>query len=532
MRSCVILACVIAELVTSNSAASACAPPTTWSIAASFDLAANHLLPSQYPQIPATTGVTTIPPSVLSAVGWVESGWHQLSSRGTPLVSGDFGYGVMQITSGMAGAFHDVHGSIDDTTQSRIASDATYNIAQGAAMLAAKYAATPKIGNGDPQVIEHWYFALWAYNGWGWVNNPNNPRFSREGTPGSNPTAFPYQERVLYLVAHPPRDGSGNPLWRAIPVSLPAPQQVGRVPGPLPEVKQPHPQAPSSLGAVEESASLRPMSAGGSQTVSLRVVNTGLEAWAADPSSPVAVGYHLFTTAGDPWGAISPFAKGVVAYGQGIVPLPHNVLPGQSVRVNVTVRAPLQDGVFRVAWDLIQGATSWFSQQGSLPRAQVLHVLPAGQSPTVTPQATPTTTPWPVESLRYVADTSIHDGTAVNSLETFDKGWLVFNDGRKAWQPGWVLQLRSGASFGARKISVPGTGPCRSANVVAHMRAPAAVHSYRSIWQLRDTAGRYVGERLTLVVRVRAAGTGPTPTPTPRTTGTASVPTATATPVG
>jgi len=47
---------------------------------------------------------------LLKAVGWVESGWRQFDNAGRPLVAPDFGYGIMQITSGMPGAFGNVTG--------------------------------------------------------------------------------------------------------------------------------------------------------------------------------------------------------------------------------------------------------------------------------------------------------------------------------------------------------------------------------------------------------------------------------------
>jgi len=167
---------------------------------------------------------------LLKAIGWVESGWQQFTPGGLPLLSPDFGYGIMQVTSGMDGAFGRLHGSIDENSQSAIASDYQFNIAYGARILAQKWASMPRIGTGDPEILEDWYFALWAYNGWGWVNNPNNPRFARIGTPASDPASYPYQERVLYLVSHPPRDRVGNPLWKAIPVSLPGRAKVGATP--------------------------------------------------------------------------------------------------------------------------------------------------------------------------------------------------------------------------------------------------------------------------------------------------------------
>src|SRR5207253_630454 len=70
--------------------------------------------------------------------------------------------------------------------------------------------------------------------------NPNNPMFSREGTPASHPSAFPYQERVFYWLAHPPTGADGQTLWPPIPVTLPDSKLIGINPGPLPEVATPH----------------------------------------------------------------------------------------------------------------------------------------------------------------------------------------------------------------------------------------------------------------------------------------------------
>jgi putative cell wall-binding protein len=52
--------------------------------------------------------------------------------------------------------------------------DIDYNIATGARMLALKWDATPRIGDGDKSKLENWYFALWAYNSWSVANNPRS----------------------------------------------------------------------------------------------------------------------------------------------------------------------------------------------------------------------------------------------------------------------------------------------------------------------------------------------------------------------
>jgi hypothetical protein len=54
--------------------------------------------------------------------------------------------------------------------KTRLKTDIDYNIAVGADILVTKkgYAPSvfPIIGSGDPRCYEHWFFAVWAYNGW------------------------------------------------------------------------------------------------------------------------------------------------------------------------------------------------------------------------------------------------------------------------------------------------------------------------------------------------------------------------------
>lgn len=205
--------------------------PTSASIANALDMAALNALPAGYPRL---ANVALIPPTLLKAVAWAESNWRQFRAPDHPLTTPDWGRGIMQVTRGMGGM------PVDDTTQSAIINNYVYNIACGARVLAGKWATTPTIGRHDPAVLEDWYYALWAYNGWGWVNNPLNPRFTRQGTPLTDPLTYPYQERVIYLMAHPPADAIGRPLWTPLQVTLPTAKAIGRRPGALPDPSTTH----------------------------------------------------------------------------------------------------------------------------------------------------------------------------------------------------------------------------------------------------------------------------------------------------
>ncbi len=111
-----------------------------------------------------------IPPVVLKSIAYTESGLKQFKN-GQPLESFDgISYGVMQVTPR-------IHTQYDEK---KLKYDIRYNVMAGADILLSKWSYAfrtkpiiPKVGNGDPRVLENWYFAIWAYNGWSESNNPN-----------------------------------------------------------------------------------------------------------------------------------------------------------------------------------------------------------------------------------------------------------------------------------------------------------------------------------------------------------------------
>lgn len=162
-------------------------------------------------QVPAT-----VPCILLKAIGYTESRWQQFKAApgaaGPTLISFDCGYGIMQVTSGMRGG-----AGFDPKS---VAGEFAYNIGTGARILVEKWNITPGIGERDPEVAEDWYFAVWAYNGFSFINNPNNPRYDPNRPPftGKQPRGkYPYQELVWGYAANPP----GSDFWAAIALSLP-----------------------------------------------------------------------------------------------------------------------------------------------------------------------------------------------------------------------------------------------------------------------------------------------------------------------
>ncbi|MDP4160894.1 MAG: cell wall-binding repeat-containing protein, partial [Bacillota bacterium] len=112
-----------------------------------------------------------IPPALVKAIAWMESGWKQYKTDPTtgqpltdqPFISADGGIGIMQISPA----------NYPDYDVARLKSDLDYNLDVGCQILNNKLRAYPKIGDGNRNVLENWYFAVWAYNAWTKQNNPN-----------------------------------------------------------------------------------------------------------------------------------------------------------------------------------------------------------------------------------------------------------------------------------------------------------------------------------------------------------------------
>jgi hypothetical protein len=135
----------------------------------------------------AATTANAIPPTVYKSISWIESGWSQgagsvpYGGTGPTITSIDCGYGIGQITSGMghlaAPPALDVR--VPSARQAMIGTHPLFNIAEGVRILADKWNSAPNFrpiaGLGDPAALEDWYYAIWSYNGFAFVNHPLNP---------------------------------------------------------------------------------------------------------------------------------------------------------------------------------------------------------------------------------------------------------------------------------------------------------------------------------------------------------------------
>lgn len=109
-----------------------------------------------------------VPSVFVKAIAQVESGFQHFNSNGYPKISSGGHIGLMQVGNSY---------NMFDTEKLKY--DIDYNINAGIDVLLAKWNASVQnnsissVGNMDPNILENWYFALWAYNGWVSKNNPN-----------------------------------------------------------------------------------------------------------------------------------------------------------------------------------------------------------------------------------------------------------------------------------------------------------------------------------------------------------------------
>lgn len=125
-----------------------------------------------------------IPAVFIKAIAQIESGFEHFRPDGSPKYSANGKHvGLMQVTN---------YRNMFDSE--KLKNDVDYNINAGIEVLLLKWndsvnnVSVSKVGNMDPNILENWYFALWAYNGWAASNNPNS-------------NAKAYQEKIYDISA-------------------------------------------------------------------------------------------------------------------------------------------------------------------------------------------------------------------------------------------------------------------------------------------------------------------------------------------
>ncbi|MGJ9385857.1 cell wall-binding repeat-containing protein [Salipaludibacillus sp. CF4.18] len=141
-----------------------------------------------------------VPPEIVKAIAYQESAWDHYKN-GEPNVSNDGGVGIMQVTD-------------QKYNQEKLTHDIEYNIEIGIKLLLEKKAwadskKIPKINDDSAEIIDHWYFAVMAYNG---LVQTNSPIKSEDGERNTDA----YQEKVFQKISTT-NNGIG---FTSLPISL------------------------------------------------------------------------------------------------------------------------------------------------------------------------------------------------------------------------------------------------------------------------------------------------------------------------
>ena len=159
------------------------------------------------------TGAPHVSAAIVHGVAYVESNWHQFNTidyrvngeaPGTPVESWDGGWGEFQQTWGMPPQCVSAGNCRADAA--KVQQEQSYNIGVGMQSLISAWNGTAGVTSSsdpnDPYKANHWFFAVWAYNG-AYGNNPNDVASSAYGHwyPGA-PFRSIYEEYVWYFAAH------------------------------------------------------------------------------------------------------------------------------------------------------------------------------------------------------------------------------------------------------------------------------------------------------------------------------------------
>jgi hypothetical protein len=117
-----------------------------------------------------------------------------------------------------------------------------------------------------------------------------------------------------------------------------------------------------------------------------------------------------------------------------------------------------------------------------------------------------TAVPGTCENATFLSDVTIPDGTVVSPGQTFVKTWAVANTGSCPWTTGDRLVLVNGAPMGGGNVPLAGNVAAgETADLSVNLTAPVVAGNYSGTWRLKNAAGNYFGDVVTVVITVGGA---------------------------
>lgn len=174
---------------------------------------------------------------------------------------------------------------------------------------------------------------------------------------------------------------------------------------------------------------------------------------------------------------------------------------------NPTLQARLNEALNTIQTD---GTLSRLASQylGINTGTQPLPTAPPSSSTPPPPQI-------PCDSMTFVADLTVPDGTYMNPGQSFTKTWRIKNSGSCTWNSSYKFTFVQGSSMGGQTQSIQGTvAPGQNYDMSVPMTAPTTPGTYAGWWQMVNPQNTPFGTRVWVEIVVPAPPQ-PQPQPTP-----------------
>jgi len=127
--------------------------------------------------------------------------------------------------------------------------------------------------------------------------------------------------------------------------------------------------------------------------------------------------------------------------------------------------------------------------------------------PTVPPSNSSTAVPASCDSMTYVADLTIPDGTRMDPKQDFDKTWRIQNTGTCTWDNSYKFVFVQGDQMGGSGQKISGSvAPGQTYDITIDQTAPSNPGSYTGFWQMVNGQGAAFGARIWVKIEVKGKG--------------------------
>ena len=115
------------------------------------------------------------------------------------------------------------------------------------------------------------------------------------------------------------------------------------------------------------------------------------------------------------------------------------------------------------------------------------------------------------DNLTYVSDVTVPDGTVMLTGQQFVKTWAVENTGSCAWTTDYQFAFVDGDAMGGTSAFLAAAvSPGTTAELSVNLTAPTTPGTYKGSWRMKNAAGVYFGNTITVLITVGGGGKGST----------------------